>query len=315
MKQFLLVLTALLVAAGLALAMTFRARTLDVPPEFSFAIPAASPPASFTLSVMHTGRMHSRAALAYRGGSFGDERVFGMAAVVLQHPKGTLLVDAGFGRNVDAHVLTTPFLMRALSKYDKEPSAAEQLHAAGLSPRDLMGVILTHAHWDHVSGVEDLAGTPVWVTQAERDFIRGCSEPVALACSFGELPYHVYGVPDRPFLGFGASNDVFGDGSVVLVPMPGHTPGSVAVFVTLASGKRYAFIGDTAWQKEGVDLPAERPWLPRTLLREDAASVRRWLVHLNQLQQSIPGLVIVPAHDRRILETLPTFNSQARTHS
>lgn len=315
MKSFLLALTALLFAAGIALAMTFSAETLDVPPDFAVSIPESNPPAEFSVSVMHTGRMYSRAALAYRGGSFGDERVFGMAAVVLQHPKGTLLVDAGFGRNVDAHVLTTPFLMRALSKYDKEPSAADQLQAAGLSPRDLKGVILTHAHWDHISGVEDLPGTPVWVTQAERDFIRACSEPAALACSFGELPYTVYGFPDRPFLGFDSSNDVFGDGSVVLVPMPGHTPGSVAVFVTLAGGKRYAFIGDTAWQKEGVELPAERPWLPRTLLQEDAAAVRRWLVQLNQLQQSVPGLVIVPAHDRRILETLPTFNSQGRPQS
>lgn len=312
MKSFLSLVLVALLAGGIALAATFRADKLPVPSDFAMAVPTAQPPASFSMSVMHTGRMQSRAAFAYRGGSFTDERVFGMAAIVLQHPRGTLLVDAGFGSNVDTHILTTPYLMRALSAYDKEPTAAEQLRAAGIATADLKGVVLTHAHWDHVSGAEDLAGTPVWVTAAEMEFIRDCNQQTALACSFGHLPWQVYGFPHGAYLGFESSYDVFGDGAVVLVPMPGHTPGSVGVFVTLANGRRYAFVGDTAWQKEGVDLPAERPWLPRTLLQEDAAAVRLWLVHLNRLQQAIPDLLIVPAHDRRVLETLPTFNT-ART--
>lgn len=308
MKPILYAVLALVVAAGVALAATFRAQVLPVPADYVVAIPPAQPPASLRLSVIHAGRLESRAAFAFRGGAFSEPRTFGMAGILLQHPQGTLLVDTGFGRNVDAHILTTPYLMRALSAYDKGTPAADQLRAAGITPADLMGVLITHAHWDHVSGIEDLPGTPVWVTQAELDFIRDCNDQTALACSFGELPYRVYDFPHGPYLGFASSRDVFGDGSVVLVPTPGHTPGSVAVFVTLANGDRYALVGDAAWQKEGVDLPAERPWLPRALLREDSAAVRGLLVHLHRLQQALPGLVVVPAHDTRVLDTLPDFN-------
>ena len=51
--------------------------------------------------------------------------------------------------------------------------------------------------------------------------------------------------------------------------MPGHTPGSVGVFVNLPSGKRFLIIGDTSWTKEGVDWPAEKPWLARRMVDFD----------------------------------------------
>ena len=297
-------------AAGMgALAWTFTAQTLPLTQEFAIALPRANPPAEFHLSVLDTGKMFSKAALAYRGGSFSEERIFGMSPILLQHPQGALLVDAGFGRNVDAHFRTTPALMQALSKYEKGVAAADQFQAAGFDSAGLRGVVLTHAHWDHVSGLDDLRGVPVWVPQAELDFIRGSSQNSALARSLGDLAYKVYDFPDGPYLGFESSFDVFKDGSVVIVPAPGHTPGSVIVFATLASGQRYALVGDLAWQKEGVELPAERPWLPRRLIGENDADTRRAVVLMHQLQTAVPNLIIVPAHDQRVLDTLPRFGS------
>lgn len=57
----------------------------------------------------------------------------------------------------------------------------------------------------------------------------------------------------------------------------GHTTGSVLVFVTLPSGKRYAFIGDLTWQLDGIQLPAERPLLLRKMADSDPEQVRRGL--------------------------------------
>ncbi len=100
---------------------------------------------------------------------------------------------------------------------------------------------------------------------------------------------------------------MFGDGSIVLVPAPGHTPGSIIAFLALPSGKRFALVGDLVWQKEGVELPAERPWLSRSLADTDPAGVRRWIVLMHQIQIAMPDLVIVPAHDSRVLERLAKF--------
>ena len=308
MKKILLVLTVAVVGLLGAMAWSLAPETLPVPADFAMSVPATTPPAGVSVQVLHTGKMKSQAAFAYRGGALGEERIFGMAAMLVRHPQGLLLIDAGFGRNAEQHFLGVPPLMRATSKMERETAAADQLQAAGIELTTLTGVLITHAHWDHVSGLEDLRGVPVLVPQTERDFIASGHRMAHLAASFGELNYRTYAFADGPYLGFETSHDVFKDGSVVVVPAPGHTPGSVIVFVA-TPGKRYAFIGDLAWQREGIEIPAQKPWLSRRLVDLDAAQVRRWIVHMHQLQKAIPGLIIVPAHDRRVHETLPRLGS------
>lgn len=305
MKKVLIILAAMLVVALGALAWSFAPVTLETGVAPQFEMPEASPPAGMRIAVLHAGKMFSQAGFAYRGGNLAAPRVFGMAAILVRHPQGNLLFDAGFGSRVDAHVETIPFLMRSLSKYEKESTVAEQLAAADIPQASLKGVVISHAHWDHVSGLEDLKNVPVWVNAAERQFIENGEEATVLARSIEGLNYHLYEFTGGPYLGFEKSLDVFGDGSVVLVPAPGHTPGSVIGFVTLPGGRRYALVGDLVWQREGIEIPAERPWLSSDMVDHDCGQVRRWIVHMHHLSRILPDMVIVPAHDRRVLETLP----------
>ena len=305
MKKILLLLSVMLVLGFTALALTFTPHTLPVPDNFTIAIPDARPPPGMTLSAIHAGKMFSPAAMAYRGGSFGDERVFSMGGVLVQHPRGMLLFDAGFGSKVDEHFLTTPRLMQLTSRYEKQPTVAEQLKAAGIASDELMGVVLTHAHWDHISGVEELRGVPIWITQPELDFVKSGNQATALARQLDLPDYKTYDFPGGAYLGFDASFDVFGDGSVVIVPAFAHTPGSIIAFINLPSGARYAMVGDLVWQSEGVDLPAEKPWLASRLVDSDRDATRALIVHMHQLQKAVPQLVIVPAHDSRVWEKLP----------
>jgi glyoxylase-like metal-dependent hydrolase (beta-lactamase superfamily II) len=157
----------------------------------------------------------------------------------------------------------------------------------------------------------DLPRVPVLVPQAELDFVNSQDPASALAHTIGTQNYRVYAFDGGPYLGFERSHDVFGDGSVVLVPAPGHTPGSIFAFITTSAGGRFVLIGDTAWQSEGVDLPAERPWLSQRLVDKDPERVRGLLVRLHQLKAAMPDLVVVPAHDRRIWEQLPKLGEAA----
>lgn len=290
--------------AGLAaLAWSFTAQRLPVPEGPVESLPPFTVPVDVRIGVLETGTMESNALFAFRGGRF-ESRSFGMDVVVVQHPRGTLLIDAGFGRRVRDHLATVPMLMRATSKITVQTPARDQLEKLGYTPDRIAGVILTHAHWDHVSGLDDLRELPVLVNAEERGFIEHGGDMSLLVRGFGGLRYRDYGFDGGPYAGFARSHDLFGDGSVVLVPAPGHTPGSIIVFVR-TSARDYAFIGDIAWQHEGVDLPAQRPWASRWLVDTDAAEVRALLVHLHRLQAYSPRLTIVPAHDRRLMSSLP----------
>jgi N-acyl homoserine lactone hydrolase len=312
LKRILFILILLLLAGTAALAWTFAPARLEVLAALSTELPTPDSPPGMSLSALPTGSMTTRAALAYRGGAFGDERMFSMTAILVRHPRGDLLFDTGFGRKLDAHLAMQPALLRATTDYLKGTPAAEQLAAHGYETRRLAGVVLTHAHWDHVSGLDDMPGVPVWVTATERDFIATGGSKTAVARGLGKREFKLYEFDNGPYLGFPRSHDVWGDGSVVLVPAGGHTPGSVIAFITLPSGARYALLGDLVWQNEGIDLPAERPWVSRTLVDVDAELVRQNVDRVAAIHKRFPQVVMIPAHDARANGALPVFPAAVR---
>jgi glyoxylase-like metal-dependent hydrolase (beta-lactamase superfamily II) len=252
-----------------------------------------------------TGVTHRNAAFAYRGGSFFDKRDFAMTAVLVKHPRGDLLIDTGFGRDIDAHFRTLPWAFRLVTTYDRTRSVAEQLDAAGYDRKRLRGIVLTHAHWDHVSGIPELLGTPVLVTPEEHRFVTDGGEITALARSFDGVTYEEYGFEGGAYLGFARSHDVYGDGAIVIVPAPGHTPGSVIVFLTLPGDKRYAMVGDLVWQREGITEREERPWLWRTVGDDDPSTLRENLLRMSAIATRFPAMTMVPAHEARSFVDMP----------
>ena len=119
--------------------------------------------------------------------------------------------------------------------------------------------------------------------------------------------YETYAFEARPYLGFAESRDVYGDGAVVIVPAPGHTPGSVIIFVSLPDRRRFAFVGDLVWQREALELREEKPWWTRMSADADAGRVREQLLRMSAIVQRFPELTIVPAHDQRGFANMPVL--------
>lgn len=306
-RRFLGPLLAVMVVGLAVVGWSFVPMRLEEARPADAELPAASPPFGMSVSALPTAELGSRAALAYRGGSFGEARRFTQTALLVRHPRGDLLFDTGLGEQARAQFAKLPALMQAVTTLKLKTPAARQLRKHGYDVARLAGIVPTHVHWDHISGVPDFSGVPVWLNDVERVFTQSGGRSTALMRSFGKVATRRYAFEPKRYLGFAESLDVWGDGSVVLVPAPGHTPGSILVFLTLPSGTRLVLLGDLVWQSEGITLPAERPWLSRHLVDHDPEQIRAAIAHVAGLHTRFPSLRMLPAHDGRAMDALPIF--------
>jgi glyoxylase-like metal-dependent hydrolase (beta-lactamase superfamily II) len=279
----------------------------EIPPQW----PVSRPPQGLAFSVLRTGESAGTVeALVLAGGSWSTPRKPVHSAVLIRHPQGTLLFDTGLGRHVDRQFAVNKAIDREFFGYRAGVPAQAQLAAAGIAASSLKAIVPSHLHWDHVSGLEDFPDTEVWAQDTEREAAAKGAPPAFLRSQFdGVKRWRELSFEPRPYMGFAARRDVFGDGAVVLVPLAGHTAGHVGLFLNLPSGRHYFFTGDVTWTIEGLQRPADRPWLTRTVtkLDHDTGDNRRALVQIHRLMQRHPELVVVPAHDENVAKTLPPF--------
>jgi len=147
---------------------------------------------------------------------------------LVEHPRGKLLFDTGMNAYMRDFVNASP---QASLGFGVELDATQQigarLRALEVSPDDIDFVALSHLHADHCAGLADIPNATMIVQQAEHDAAFGEDSPMY------DRTYFDIGHPAKTIDG---QHDVFGDGSVMLVPTPGHSAGHQSMLVHLPRG-------------------------------------------------------------------------------
>lgn len=276
--------------------------------------PAAVPEVRF--AVVRVASLPVREGLLFSGGRWSETLPTNFSAFLIEHGGQRLLLDTGLGRRVarqydeDMPRWGRPFF-RVPEQVDP---VRRQLDAAGIGP--LQRIVLTHSHWDHASGVEDFPGTEVWVSEPELAFVRQAHPGIGSAwpsqVGAPDLRWRTFAFGGGPHEGFERSEDLFGDGRVVVVPMEGHTPGSLGVFVTVSSGTRYFFVGDVVWSAQALAEGRPKFWPARKLVDADAQRTQQAIDRIRAVMQRDPALVVVPAHDSPVQDRLGYFPAWVR---
>ncbi|MET0294059.1 MAG: N-acyl homoserine lactonase family protein [Phenylobacterium sp.] len=192
-------------------------------------------------------------------GAEGKVRV-PVPAYLIDHPEGRALFDTGLGerfrrdlkvdapRNVD---------------FDGTADIATRLRAIDIDPASIRWIINSHLHTDHCGGNLWIPNATVIVQQSEWDY------------AFNEGGVY-YDLPEydtgHKVLKIQGEYDLYGDGSVVLFPTPGHTPGHQAARVRLPDGD-VVLAADCCNMKVSL----EQMWLPADVhdVEESLATLRR----------------------------------------
>lgn len=174
---------------------------------------------------------------------------------LIEHPRGIVLFDTGIAVEAvedQLAVFTEEDLSGATVGYVEHQRPDHQIRAVGFELSDVTHVVLSHLHHDHSGGMVHFPGAEFfvgigelphsyWPDPAQRALFRRADIDPVRDFSWNEIP---------------GDFDLFGDGSVVILALPGHTPGSVGLQVRLPS-RTFILTGDAVHLR--VALEKVRP--------------------------------------------------------
>jgi glyoxylase-like metal-dependent hydrolase (beta-lactamase superfamily II) len=157
---------------------------------------------------------------------------------LIHHAQGWFLWDTGLADAIAAMPDGATGANGALHM-KRTKTLAGQLEELGVKPPDIKGLAISHTHPDHIGNVEQFPQVMLYVQKAEYEWPGEGGAP-----RFN---------PNHPVTKLDGDHDVFGDGSVVIVSTPGHTPGHQSLLVRLPKTGAVVLSGDAVHFKENWD--------------------------------------------------------------
>jgi N-acyl homoserine lactone hydrolase len=240
---------------------------------------------------------------------------------LIEHPDGLVLFDTGQdpASASDADYFPggfTGLLYRRLARFELTPedSVSHQIQAAGYAIDDVRTVVLSHLHQDHIGGLRELTKARIVVAEAEwQEMQQPRAEARGYLTRHIELPgldwQRITFDPstDDELAPFSARHDLAADGSLVLLPTPGHTEGSMSLLVRRA-GTELLLVGDLSYDHVLMTRGVVPGIGVRSVLEQTTRDVLT-------LAEKLGGAAILPAHDpgtaARLDAALGTSGSQA----
>jgi glyoxylase-like metal-dependent hydrolase (beta-lactamase superfamily II) len=258
----------------------------------SAACPAAASVKELRLYVLDCGHatFKDMGGFSDTGEYDGKPGEIAVPCFLIRHPKGDLLWDAGLGDHYN---------------YPKEGSDAApgvhvtvpvtlvaQLQSLNLTPKHINFIAFSHLHWDHTGNANDFPDS-VWIMNKTE-----LAAALVLPPPGGVLPetWSVYKTAKTETID--GDYDVFGDGRVMILRAPGHTPGSQVLKLKLQKSGTVILSGDL------YHLRANRLLKRVPVYNVDRADTLASMSRIETIVKNTHARLIVQ-HDPRDFQALP----------
>lgn len=263
---------------------------------------------------LSTGFGHVAKGLFVQGAGMKNVR-FPILSVLIERDNDLVLFDTGIGTRIEeemrhaicwGNLLFNRSIMHTQFETNRD-ALVHQLPRLGFKVSDVKNIIVSHLHWDHAGGMRDFPHARFFVSRREWEFVSNLRLGQLFKNAFIKQQFREQGLEielietdqRKPFKNFSASYDLFGDGSMVLVDLPGHSPGLMGMYLTMPSGRRFFFSADTFYFPEGLEQRTPKSKLMQTLVSEGPESDSS-IDKVYYLTKTDPELEIVGSHDYRV---------------
>lgn len=230
---------------------------------------------------------------------------------LIEHRNGWVLFDTG----IDPAIMSNKrYIKQAIGRFllprifrfhlTKTDRIDHVLAKAGIPASDIQKAILSHLHFDHVGGIAQIPQADLLVSEQEWAILSSphpehewvlrehIDRPSAKWRKISFEP-----TDDPLFEGFEGIYDVAGDSSMILLPTPGHTPGSMSLLIREKGWAPILLVGDMTYEVASF----ERDIVPGT---GDRKTLLASFAKVRLLKQHLPDLAIVATHDFAAKETI-----------
>lgn len=230
--------------------------------------------------------------MAYTG------RVFeGVASCYLiKHGTTYMLWDTGLPATLKGAPLSTTEPIAATLK----TTVIEQLATIGVKPEQVTIIGISHYHFDHTGQMSAFPQAKLLIGRADLAALKANPAPFGIVPGLAKPWTEGTSVSD-PVDG---DRDVFGDGSVTMIDLPGHTPGHHGLLVRLAKTGPVLLSGDVAHLHENLDTDGMPGF--NTNRADSLAAMDRY----RKMGAALKARMIIQ-HDARDVGKLPAFPAAA----
>jgi len=214
-----------------------------------------------------------------------------VSCALLRHSKGNVLFDTGCHPSIAEDPeprwgALTKFMLPIMSRDDNVICG---LRAVDLVPDDIDVVVCSHLHTDHCGCNAFFSRATVIIHALE---LEAAKAPGAARIGYVREDWD----HPMPMTAISKQTDVMGDGRIILVPLPGHTPGTTGALIELDRSGRFLLASDALSLRENLD----REIIPRNTWNAELCA--RSFDEIKKLEAS--GFKVICGHDAAQWEQL-----------